>query len=173
MRRTTITRYLSAATVTVAAFGLTGCGHDSPPPAAPPSTSTSSPVIATAPAAPLPAPEALTDVLSRLADVNVPAPERAALVQDSGPGDAAALDRFGKALADNGFLPLAFQARDLTWSPTRTGDVTATVVVTTANPQSGEFSFPMEFTPADPGWLLTRDTADLLLDFGTAQDPPP
>lgn len=172
MRRTTISRYLSAATVTVAAFGLSGCGDDSPPPAPPPSTSVSSPVAAPPPAAPLPAPDALTDVLYRLADVNAPGEARAALVQDSGPGDAAALDRFGKALADNGFLPLTFEARDLAWSPTRSGDVTATVVVTTPNPQAGEFSFPMEFAPQGSGWSLTRETADLLLDFGAAQDPP-
>lgn len=111
-------------------------------------------------------------MLYRLADVTVPGETRAALVQDSGPGDAAALDRFGKALADNGFLPLTFQARGVAWSPSRPGDVTADVVVTTPNPQAGEFTFPMEFSPQGAGWQLTRETADLLLDFGAAQTPP-
>ncbi|MCK0174385.1 MULTISPECIES: hypothetical protein [Mycobacteriaceae] len=173
MRRTTIARYLSAATVTVAAFGLVGCGDDSPPPAPPPTSAAPiSTTPAPPPAAPLPAPEALTDVLYRLADIGVPGAARAELVQDSGPGDAAALDRFGKALADNGFLPLTFEARDIAWSPSQSGDVTANVVVTTPNPQAGEFDFPMDFTPVGSGWQLTRATADLLLDFGAAKEPP-
>jgi hypothetical protein len=174
VRRTTITTVLSAATVTVAAFGLGGCADHSPPPAPAPSASSSpTAVMAPPPATPLPTPEALTDVLSRLADVAVPGDARTGLVEDAGPGDAAALDRFGKALADNGSLPLTFQARDVAWSSARTGDVTATVIVTTPNPQAGEFSFPMEFTPSGAGWQLTRGTADLLLDFGAAQTPPP
>ena len=175
MPRTLIRTVLSAATVMVAAFGLTGCGSDQPAATPPPASSSSLAGTAVAPpsAAPLPAPEALTDVLNRLADVAVPGEARAGLIQESGPGDAAALDRFGKALADNGFLPLTFQARDVAWSSTRTGDVMATVVVTTPNPEAGEFSFPMEFTPQGQGWQLTRDTANLLLDFGAAQTPPP
>jgi hypothetical protein len=115
----------------------------------------------------------LIDVLNRLADVNVPGEQKLGLVAQSGPADAAALDRFGKALADNGFLPLSFQARDVAWSRTARGDVMATVVVTTPNPQAGQFSFPMEFSPQGPGWQLTRGTADLLLDFGAAQTQTP
>lgn len=174
MHRTTSAVVLSAVTVLVAAFGLAGCSDELP--AAPASTSASAPpnpAVAAPPAAPLPAPEALTDVLNRLADVNVPGAQKSGLVAQSGPADAAALDRFGKALADNGFLPLSFQARDLAWSRAHRGDVMATVVVTTPNPQAGQFSFPMEFHPQGPGWQLTRGTADMLLDFGAAQSPPP
>ena len=90
--------------------------------------------------------------------------------------DAAALDRFGKALADNGALPLTFEAVDVKWSDTESGNVVATVNVTTANKPPGTFSFPMEFVPVRDGWQLTRKTADLLLDFGegaTATSPPP
>lgn len=174
MHRTTPALVLSAVTVSVAAFGLGGCS-DQPPPA-PASTAASapaSPTVAAPAAAPLPAPEALIDVLNRLADVAVPGQQKLGLVAGSGPADAAALDRFGKALADNGFLPLSFQARDLAWSTTTRGDVMATVVVTTPNPQAGQFSFPMEFHPQGPGWQLTRTTADMLLDFGAAQTGPP
>lgn len=173
MRSTTPAVVLSAVTILVAAFGLGGCSDE--PPAAPASTSSSpapAPPVAPPPAAPLPTPEALTDVLNRLADVNVPGEQKLGLVAQSGPADAAALDRFGKALADNGFLPLSFQARDLAWSRGGRGDVMANVVVTTPNPQAGQFSFPMEFTPQGQGWQLTRGTADLLLDFGAAQSPP-
>src|SRR5262249_11943809 len=98
------------------------------------------------------------------------------LVEAATPDDAAALDKFGKALADNGALPLAFEATDLKWSETEAGNVVATVNVTTANKPPGKFSFPMEFTPVHDNWELTRKTADLLLDFGDAQtatSPPP
>ena len=74
---------------------------------------------------------------------------------------------------------LAFEAVDLKWSDTESGNVVATVNVTTANKPPGRFSFPMEFTPVHDRWELTRKTADLLLDFGaaqttdTSQTPPP
>jgi hypothetical protein len=159
----------------VAAFGLCGC--DSPPPPTAPETETTS-VVASAPpaSAPLPAPEALIDVLNRLSDPAVPGADKIGLVESATAGDAAALDKFGKALADNGALPLTFAAVDLRWSDAEAGNVVATVNVTTANKPPGNFSFPMEFTPVRDGWQLTRKTANLLLDFGegaTAPSPPP
>jgi hypothetical protein len=155
---------------------LAGCSSDAPPAAEPPSTT----AAATAPigpvSSPLPPPEALIDVLARLSDPAVPGAEKTALVELATPDDAAALDKFAKALADNGALPLTFEAVDLTWSDTQAGNVVATVNVTTANKPPGVFSFPMEFTPVRDSWQLTRKTADLLLEFGegaTSTSPPP
>ncbi|WP_442930942.1 hypothetical protein [Mycolicibacterium sp. 050232] len=159
---------LSAAT-TVAALGLCGCtSGDRPASSSHPSTS---PLTTTAPAAPpsapLPAPEALTGVLDRLADVNVPGADKVVLVEQGTADDAAALDKFGRALADNGFTPLTFEATDLTWSQSEPANVVATVKVTAGGEGSArDFSFPMEFTPHGDGWQLTRHTADLLLVMG-------
>lgn len=158
-----------------AVIALPGCNSDAPP-AADPSTTTAAASAPTAPvASPLPPPQALTDVLARLSDAAVPGADKIGLVELSTADDAAALNKFGKALADNGALPLAFEAVDVKWSDTEAGNVVATVNVTTANNPPGKFSFPMEFTPARDGWQLTRKTADLLLDFGagaTATSPP-
>jgi hypothetical protein len=158
----------------VAAFGLCGC--DSPPPPAAPETQTTSLAASAAPSStPLPPPEALVDVLNRLADPAVPGADKIGLVELATADDAAALDRFGKALADNGALPLTFEAVDVRWSETEAGHVVATVDVTTASTPPGKFSFPMEFAPVPDGWQLTRKTANLLLDFGegaTASSPP-
>jgi hypothetical protein len=163
------------------AFALCGvvlAGCDSPPPAAPEPTATTSALAApVAPvSSPLPAQAALIDVLTRLSDPAVAGADKIGLVELATADDAAALDKFGKALADNGALPLTFDAVDLKWSDTEAGNVVATVNVTTANSPPATFSFPMEFTPVPDGWQLTRKTADLLLDFGqgaTAPSPPP
>ncbi len=115
-------------------------------------------------------------MLTRLSDPAVAGADKIGLVEMATADDAAALDKFGKALADNGALPLTFDAVDLKWSDTEAGNVVATVNVTTANSPPATFSFPMEFTPVPDGWQLTRKTADLLLDFGqgaTAPSPPP
>lgn len=173
MNRTRIA-VLSAATI-VAALGLCGCSNNEHPAKnSHPTTSvptTTAP--ATPPAAPLPAPEALTGVLDRLADVNVPGAEKVILVEQGTANDAAALDKFGRALADNGFTPLAFEATDLTWSQTDPANVVATVKVTAGGEDSDRhFSFPMEFTPHGDGWQLTRHTADLLLEMGSAAGSP-
>ena len=58
-------------------------------------------------------------------------------------------------------------ATDLAWSDRNPGNVRATVTITTAKPDGGTFTFPMEFTPVPPGWQLARETADQLLAFGT------
>ncbi len=157
-------------------IAVSACSRDAAPPAEP-STTTAAATAPVAPVAqPLPPPEALIDVLTRLSDPAVPGAQKTGLVELATAADAAALDKFGKALADNGALPLSFEATDLKWSETEAGNVVATVNVTTAANPPGTFSFPMEFTPAHDGWQLTRKTADLLLEFGeraTATSPPP
>ncbi|MBU8817050.1 hypothetical protein [Mycolicibacterium goodii] len=167
---------LSAATVTVAALGLSGCGSDdrrADEPVAVPSTSAVVTTPAPPPAHPLPAPEALTGVLYRLADVNIPGADKIGLVEQATPDDAEALDKFGRALADNGFTPLNFEATDLAWSENDTGNVVATIHVTAGEgDQPGMFTFPMEFTPNGPDWQLTRHTADMLLEMGAVADRP-
>jgi hypothetical protein len=168
--------------IPLVAFALSGviavAACDSPPPpAVPESTAPTSVLPSAAPiSSPLPPPEALIDVLNRLSDPAVPGTAKTELVELATADDAAALDKFGKALADNGALPLTFEATDLKWSETEEGNVVATVNVTTASKPPGKFSFPMEFTLVRDKWELTRKTADLLLDFGEAQTataPPP
>ena len=51
--------------------------------------------------------------MGRLADPNIPGTDKVGLVQYGTPADAAALDRFGKALHDSGYAPLTFEATDL------------------------------------------------------------
>ncbi|MBU9765481.1 hypothetical protein FR943_16700 [Mycobacterium sp. TNTM28] len=172
MNRTRIA-VLSAATI-VAALGLCGCSRDdadtSRPISSAPTTTTTTEAP---PASPLPAAEALTDVLYRLADVNIPGADKVALVEQGTADDAVALDKFSHALADNGFAPLTFEATELAWSQTEPDNVTATVNVTAGGDDSArDFSFPMEFTPHGDGWQLTRHTADLLLVMGAGGETP-
>ena len=155
------------------AVALSGCAD---PPAAAPAPSSSSTVASPAvpPGAPLPTPDALTGVLYRLADVNVPGTEKISVVEYATPEDAAALDQFGRALADNGYTPLNFEAADIRWADTSPGDATAMIVIKPSNPQVGsEFKFPMEFSPVDDTWQLTRQTANILLGIGDEADVPP
>jgi hypothetical protein len=176
VRRTTRAVALSAVAI-AAALGFSACGADDEPsrPAAvetpPPITKPPTAPVAPPPLAdPLPPPAALTDVMARLADPNIPGAEKVGLVENATADDAAALDRFGLALRDGGFLPVTFEATDLTWSQANPGNVLSTVVVKTANPQAGrDFTFPMEFSLTNGSWQLTRQTADMLLQLG--QDP--
>lgn len=164
----------SAVTLCVAAFGLSGCAPEPQPTPSTSSVVASLPTTATQ--APLPDPVALTDVLVRLSDPNVPGNDKLPLVQGATESDAAAIDRFAKALADNHLLPLTFGATDLIWSETEPGAARASVTVTPAKPETAPFTFPMEFVPAQGGWQLSRQTADLLLAFGeqhTAPDAEP
>lgn len=173
---------LSAATF-VAAFGLSACGQSgqSEHPAASPSVETSpAPSVGMPPPAPpapggppLPRDSALIDAMSRLADPAIPGSQKVDLIEEGTADEAAGLDRFGVALRDNDSLPLTFEARDLAWSQANPGNVVATVVVRTANPAGGEFSYPMEFVPAAGSWQLSRQTADLLLQLDDGQNPPP
>lgn len=160
---------LSAATV-VAALGLSGCSHnESPSPEASPSPTSATLSPAAPQTAPLPPPEAFTDVLYRLADPSVPGAQKLNLVEAATPDDAVALDRFATALLDGGFAPMTFNASDIAWSDRDPGDVVATVNVTTPNPGAGGFTFPMEFKPYQGGWQLSAQTAAMLLAFGNSQ----
>jgi hypothetical protein len=124
--------------------------------------------------APLPPSSALTDVMARLTDPNVRGADKLGLVEYSTADDAAALDRFTKALKDGGFMPLSFEANDLTWAQAHQGNVVANVVIKTSNRGSqGDFTFPMEFSPTDGSWQLTRQTADMLLKLGQEQTATP
>jgi len=163
---------LSAATI-LAALALSGCSnHDESKPAPSPVAPQSS-AVATAPSDPsaaLPTPEALSDVLYRLADPAVKGSDKLALVESTTPDDAVTMDRFAAALRDGGFTPLTVTVSDIRWSDREPGDALATVNVTTSNPANpGGFTFPMEFRPHDGGWQLSRETADMLLAFGNAR----
>jgi hypothetical protein len=151
----------------VAALGISGCSDDA---SSAPVPLTKPPTVAAAPTetgAPLPPPTALTDVMGRLADPDVPGTDKVVLVQYGRPADAAALDRFGKALRDGGYMPLTFDAQDLTWAQDQQGNVIANITIKTANPQADgrDLKFPMEFSPQQDTWQLTRKTADLLLQL--------
>ena len=179
-RRTVLVR---SAVTFVAALGLSACaqpGHTEHPaastvPEAAPTSSTVLPEpIPDTPGGPsLPPPNALIDVMARLSDAAVPGEEKITLIERGTPGEAAGLDRFAVALRDNGSLPLTFEARDLAWSQSAPGHVIATVVIKTANPQGGEFTYPMEFAQTAGSWQLTRQTADLLLQLDPAATPVP
>jgi hypothetical protein len=161
-----------AAVVLSGLIGLAGCGNDTPPAPTPSPPAAGAPTPPPAPvSSPLPPPNVLTDVLYRLSDPAVPGADKVGLVEYATADDAAALDRFGRALADGGALPLSIEATDLKWSESEPGNVLATVTVTTANQPAGRFTFPMEFAPMRERWQLDRKTADLLLELGQA--PPP
>ncbi|MBV8929034.1 MAG: hypothetical protein JO152_07915, partial [Mycobacteriaceae bacterium] len=120
----------------------------------------------------LPPPEALTEVLYKLADTSVPGDQKVSLVEGATADEGAQLDRFGKALADSGYTPLGFTATEIAWSDTVPGDVSAKVSVHSENPAlSGGFTFPMEFRPYFGTWQLSRKTADMLLALGNSAPP--
>jgi len=116
----------------------------------------------------LPSPDALTDVLTRLADPNVPGINKLNLVEGATPESAAKLDKFINALRDNGYLPIAFVANNVAWSDKNPTDAAATIAVNTAHGNSGKFTFPMEFVPFQGGWQLSRKTGDMLLALGNS-----
>jgi hypothetical protein len=169
---------LSAATA-VAAVALAACSHTAPKvvsssSSAVPATSTPL-IVAAPPTAPLPAPDALIDVLNRLADPNVPGINKVNLVEEETPDSAGTLDKFTNALRDNGYLPMTFAANDVAWSDKNPSHVMATVTVNTAQANNRKFTFPMEFTPFQGGWQLSRRTAEMLLALGnsaTGTTPP-
>jgi hypothetical protein len=120
----------------------------------------------------VPPPEALTDVLYRLADPGVPGTEKLNLVEGATSDNAIILEAFATALRDAGYTPVTFGARDISWSGRNPADVMVTVDVGTPNPDIAGFSFPMEFKPHQEGWQLSRQTADMLLAFGNSQVRP-
>jgi hypothetical protein len=167
---------LGAVTI-VAALGLSGCSDDTssapsptpfplskPPTVPPPPTETG---------APLPQAATLTDLMGRLSDPAVAGADKVGLIQYGTPADAAALDRFAKALHDSGYAPLTFEASDMTWAQDQPGNVIANITMKPAGPAAAgkDLKFPMEFSPQQATWQLTRQTADLLLQMG--QQPTP
>jgi hypothetical protein len=176
MQCTTGAVILSAVAI-AAALGLGACGADSEPkqPAAtthtPPTVAVQEPALP--PAAPLPPPSALTEVMNRIADPDVPGADKITLIDSAVPADAAAMDKFGQALRQNGYTPLTFEARDLKWVHGTSDTVSALVSLKSANPQAGDFSYPMEFIETDHSWQLARRTADELLqpDADAPQTP--
>lgn len=165
---------LSAAAA-VAALGLAGCSHSGPKVVSSPSSTAHAPssplIVATPPTTPLPAPEALVDVLNRLADPNVPAINKMNLVEGATPESADKLDKFTAALRDNGYLPMTFAADNIAWSDKHPSNVMATINVKTSQANNRKFTFPMEFTPCPPpqgGWQLSRQTAEMLLALGNS-----
>jgi hypothetical protein len=174
-RRLTVA--LSAVTA-VAAIGLAGCAHTAPKvvsssSSAVPATSTPL-IVAAPPTAPLPPPDVLIDVLNRLADPNVPGINKVNLVEGATADSAGTLDKVTNALRDNGYLPMTFTANDIAWSDKNPSHVMATVIVKTAQPNNANFTFPMEFTPFQEGWQLSRRTAEMLLALGnSAAGTPP
>lgn len=159
----------------MAAAGLSGCASNqpriasSPAAQAPPATSIPA---ATPPTTALPGPEALTAVLSRLADPNVPGADKVILVEGATPESAGTLDKFVNALRDNGYLPMTFAANNIAWSDKNPSHVMSTVTVNTARSNNPNFTFPMEFTPFQGGWQLSRKTADMLLALNKSPAPP-
>jgi hypothetical protein len=171
MRRRSALVALIAAALLVAGPLLSGCGGK------PGNAGGSTPVSASArpaagsPAA-LPEPEALTDLLYKLADTSVPGARKVSLVEGATADEAAQIDRFCTALAASGYPPLEFDATDIAWSETVPGDVAARITVRSQNPVLATgFSFPMEFRPYLGTWQLSRRTAQMLLALGTS--PPP
>lgn len=168
---------LAAGAVTAAvAVALAGCSASAPRPGAVPAPETTAAEPPAAPAGVLPPPEALTEVIYRLADPVVPGTEKLPLVEGATAADAETLDRFAAALRDGGFDPVRIGASDIRWAETRPADVVATIEVAPggaaaaeAAPADGDdaagFRFPMEFRPEGGGWQLTRETAEMVLAF--------
>jgi hypothetical protein len=161
---------LSAVAI-AAALGFGACSADTeqkPQQAAGETSSrtTPAPVPPGPPGEPLPPPTALSDVMNRIADANVPGADKVGLIESGTAGDATAMDKFGQALTQNGYTPATFEAQDLRWMQEPPDTVSALVSLTTDNPQAGAFSFPMEFVFVDDTWQLSRKTADELLAPG-------
>lgn len=160
---------LSAVTI-VAALGVAGCSQ-TPPPAAPPTPQLTTAVSAPTGAA-LPSPDALTGVISRLADTSIPVEQKVGLVQYATVDDQPVLTNFGEALKANGFVPLVVTATDLAWAG-QPGNVVANVTLSTADPAVRPFTYPMEFAPVHDTWQLTQRTADQLLPLAGTTTPKP
>lgn len=162
-------QHIALSTAVAAVLALSGCGgHPPVEPAAEVPLTTETTPPPEPPASALPAPEALTDVLYRLSDPEIPGAEKVNLIEGAKPTDAGTIEKFATALRDGGYLPLNLEAAGVGWSDRNPGNVSSDVTVNTANPDTASFSFPMEFTPHDGGWQLSQETAKTLLAFGKA-----
>jgi hypothetical protein len=173
---------LSAVAI-AAALGLVGCGADSEEKQADAAVETQQPITPLPPVPepegadpavpPLPSPGALADVMNRISDASIPGADKMALIESATSRDAESMDRFGKALTEGGYAQVTWEAKDLRWANGTTGNVLAVLTLKAANPQTGDFAFPMEFNTVDNSWQLTRRTADALLQPGEAAPPVP
>jgi hypothetical protein len=116
-------------------------------------------------AAPLPQPSVLIEVLTRVTDPAVPGTDKLPLIETPTDADAAALDRFTRALTDNQLTPLEISAREVAAVDDEPGLVVADVTITPASPDAEPFAFPMQFRFSDGRWQLSRQTADMLLAY--------
>jgi hypothetical protein len=167
---------LSAVAI-AAAFGLGACSSDAEEKPSPATVATPPPTVPdhqvpAPPGAPLPPPTAFSDVMNRLADANVPGAEKTGLIESPVPGDAAALDKWGQALRQNGYDPVTFEARELRWVRGAPNKISAVVSLKTDNPQAGDFSYPMDFILAGNSWQLARRSADELFGEDAPQVSP-
>ena len=170
-----LTAALSIAAI-AAVLGLPGCSNDkdnASPETAGPSTSASPSAPAAPQVAPLPAPDALTGVLYRLADVAVPGPQKLKLVEGATPESAAVFDQFANALINGGYTPVKFDVRDVKWSDRDPAGVVANIDISSSNAHGPRFAFPMEFKPYQGSWQLSARTADVLLAFRADTTEPP
>ena len=79
------------------------------------------------------------------------------LVEGATDDDAEKLDKFGKALQDNGYTPLDFTAENIAWASSTPGNVTADVTVHSQNPAMRRVHVPDGVQPAPAGgWQLSR-----------------
>jgi hypothetical protein len=171
VRRTTSAVTSAATTILVAAFVLSGCSAEGAKPATPAPSLV--PAGQAPVGAPLPDPDALAAILSQLADPTLPGPQKVALLQYGTAEDEAPIQSFGQALVDNGYAPPVVTATDLAWAP-QPGDVTATVTMSSSDPAHAPFTYPLQFTPRNDGWQLTRRSAEQLLPgIVAAPSPPP
>lgn len=112
-----------------------------------------------APAADVPAPDALMGVLNGLADPNVPFANKSGLVEGGiGRIEAHAADKRLQKAAQNGQLPLSFNIANIAPS----GPGAATADVTASGPQMSARTMNVTFINQD-GWKLSRDSAMTLL----------
>ncbi len=86
---------------------------------------------------PLPPPDALTDVLYRLADPAVPGTQKLNLVEGATAGERRHAGQVHQRAADNGDLPDDVHRHDIAWSDRDPADVVATVNVNTAHANPG------------------------------------
>jgi hypothetical protein len=164
------------AAVAAAALGLSGCSPGESKVATSGGPSALSPIssgIADPATAPLPPPEAITGVLGRLVDPSVPGADKVGLIEGATSDSAPTIDKFTNALRDNGYMPMTFTATNMAWSDKNPTDVMATIGVNSTRGNSGIFNFPMEFTPFQGGWQLSKQTADMLLALGNSSSTPP
>lgn len=112
------------------------------------------------PAAALPTPQQLSDVLTRLADAGVSYKTKQDLVEGGiEPGEGHGLDHELRKAYRAGELPLTFDVTNI--QPT--GPNTAAADVTIAGPKMAPVTQPLTFVDQGGNWVLSRDSAMALM----------